>query len=281
VWVATTGALVGFVDPASGQVRVMSLGAGEHVDNSISTAPAGTAVATDHALYLLRVDPTGAPRVVWRQPYDRGPARKPGQLSWGSGATPTFFGPRTGAELLAITDNAVPRENLLVYSAATGEQVCKVPTVQGTENSPIGYGNTVYVAGTYGYPYPAVPADAGTSQPASAPFAGGLTRVDLTSDGCRVAWNVPVRSSAVPRLSLGDNLLYTMTRELPLGGDGSSPLDLYRYTVIDPATGAIRTSQLVGATSVFDTLQMVGSISRDRVLYQGTLTGILRVAAVH
>ena len=102
----------------------------------------------------------------------------------------------------------------------------------------------------------------------------------MTPAGCRVVWNVPVRSSAVPRLSLGDHLLYTMTREQPQGGNGSSAADLYRYTVVDPASGAIRSSQLVGAGPGFDTLQMVGSISRDRVLYQGTLTGILRVAAL-
>ena len=55
-----------------------------------------------------------------------------------------------GSELLAITDNAVPREHLLVFAASTGKPVCNVPTVSGTENSPIGYGRTVYVAGTYG-----------------------------------------------------------------------------------------------------------------------------------
>lgn len=66
-------------------------------------------------------------RTVWRQAYDRGEARKPGQLSHGSGSTPTFFGDRTGAEFVVITDNASPRENLLVYRARDGREVCRLP----------------------------------------------------------------------------------------------------------------------------------------------------------
>lgn len=64
-------------------MEILELPTGERVDNSISTAPEGTAVATDHALYLLAADDTGVPHVVRRRPYDRGPARKPGQLSPG------------------------------------------------------------------------------------------------------------------------------------------------------------------------------------------------------
>ena len=44
------------------------------------------------------------------------------------------------------------------------------------ENSPVGFRRSVYVASTYGYPYPASPSGAEPTQPASAPFTGGLTR---------------------------------------------------------------------------------------------------------
>ncbi|RMI35002.1 hypothetical protein [Nocardia stercoris] len=292
VWFATDNAAAGFVDPAD-TVHSIVLGSGEQVANSISTAPQGMAVATDHALYLLNVDANGNPQVVWRQAYDRGPARKPGQLSWGTGATPTFFGPANGTEYLAITDNAATTENLLVYDTATGNQVCSVPAVDGTENSPIGSGNSVFVASTYGYPYPAMPANAGPSQPASASITGGMTRIDVTASGCKVVWTNTVPSAAVPRLSLADGKLYTVARHSALptgsaaalgGATGSSGLgsvagaaDSYSYAVVDAATGHLDSEQGIGASPTSDTLEMVGTIAPGRIQYQGTMTGLYRI----
>ena len=217
VWFATGGGVVGLYDPRKDRGRALTLGKEEYVDNSISTAPGVTAVATDHALYELHAGRDGRPHVVWRRAYDRGPARKPGQLSWGTGATPTYFGPRTGAEYLAIVDNASPTEHLMVYrssakgsrrAAKPGSVVCRTPVLSafgsGTENSPIGSGRSVIVASTYGYPYPAYPDHAGESVPASAPFTGGMARVDVRrrGRGCITRWESAVRSAAVPKLSL-------------------------------------------------------------------------------
>ena len=36
----------------------------------------------------------------------------------------------------------------------------------------------------------------------------------------------------------------------------------------------------LGATTAYETLQLAGNIAPDGVLYQGTLTGILRIAAL-
>lgn len=283
VWFATGGGVTGVVDPASGKVDTLALPSGERVDNSISTAPEGTAVATNHALYLLTADRHGTPHVEWRRPYDRGPARKPGQLSWGTGASPTFFGPRTGTEYVTITDNASPQEKLLVYDTRDARPVCSVPVLpegaSGTENSPVAWGNSVIVGGTYGYPYPALPEGAGPSQPPSAPFTGGMTRVDVRADGsgCDVRWNNDVRSAAVPRLSFGDGKLYTMTREPLGGGDDTTALDRFHYTVIDPKTGGVLAKHHVGTGFFSDTLEMVGVITPEGVLYQGTVSGLVRV----
>ncbi|MCP2291108.1 hypothetical protein ACFYT3_11860 [Nocardia amikacinitolerans] len=278
VWFATDNAAAGFFDPATGATRSIVLGHGEKVANSISTAPEGVAIATTHALYLVTVDGSGNPQVNWRYAYDRGPARKPGQLSWGTGATPTFFGPGAGTEYLAITDNAVPKENLLVFDTTTGNRVCSVPTVDGTENSPIGSGSSLFVASTYGYPYPAVPEGAGPSEPANAAFTGGMVRVDVTGSGCQVKWTNDALSAAVPRLSVADGKIYTVTRHtiIPTGSVGVT--DNFRYTVIDAATGRIEKEKLIGATAVHNTLQMVGTISPDRTLYQGTMSGLFRIA---
>ncbi len=284
VWFATGGAVVGTADDRTGEVRTLTLPAGERVDNSLSTSPAGTAVATTQATYLLVAGADGTPSIAWRKAYDRGPARKPGQLSWGTGSTPTFFGPATGTDYLTIVDNASPTENLLVYRTDTGAQVCSVPVPKaggGSENSPIGVGRSVFVASTYGYPYPAVPDDAGSSDPALADFPGGLSRVDVRADGsgCDLTWDTVVRSSAVPRLSTADGLIHTVVRGPVLPGSSATTiLDPFYYTEIDPATGAVVRTSWLGASSLYDTLQMVGSIAPGGVVYQGTITGVLRIS---
>ncbi len=236
IWFASARGVIGTVNPKTGRVRSAHLPRGEQVANSIASAPGGIAVASTHALYLYRSAPSGAIQRVWRRAYNRGTTRKPGQLSWGTGATPTFFGPRTGSEYLTITDNADRMEHLLVYAARTGALVCRTPVVRGTENSPIGLGRSVYVASTYGYPYPAYPAGAGSSHPASAPIAGGMVRVDVrrSGHGCVVAWRNRVHSSSVPRLSRTDGLIYTTTRT-----GNESDADRYDFVAISARTGKV------------------------------------------
>lgn len=263
-------------DDRTGAVRTLALPAGEQVANSISTAPGGTAVATTHATYLLTAAADGTPQVAWRQPYDRGPGRKPGQLSWGTGSTPTFFGPAAGGEYVTVVDNAAPIVNLLVYRTDTGAQVCSVPVLKaggsGTENSPVAVGNAVFVASTYGYPYPKLPDGAGTSVPASAPFRGGLSRVDVRADGsgCDLRWDTVVRSAAVPRLSTADGLIRTVLRDPVIPGTTTT-------SELDPATGRVVRTKWLGSGFVLDTLQMVGSIAPGGVVLQGTTTGVLRI----
>ncbi|MGZ6744501.1 MAG: hypothetical protein ACXVD0_01240 [Nocardioides sp.] len=277
VWFATAHGRVGYADPRGGEVRIRTLGAraGAHeiVANSVSTSPHGVAVVTDHATYLVRAGRDGGVHVVWRRAYDRGPARKPGQLSHGSGATPTFFGPSTGAELVAITDDARPREHLLVYRASTGRPVCSVPIFgadnSGTENSPVGWRRSVYVASTYGYPYPATPDGAGPAEPASAPFVGGMMRVHAGRDGCHTVWKTRTPSAAVPRLARGEGVIYTVTRT------GAAPT--YDLVRISPRTGAVLSRTTLGAGPGADTLQMVGTILPDGTLLQGDVTGLTLV----
>jgi hypothetical protein len=284
VWLATADGVVALADPRTKTVRTRRLGAKETVANSISTVRGRTAVATDHALYDLTARDDDRIRIRWRRAYDRGPARKPGQLSRGTGATPTYFGPRQGSELVAITDNAAPHEHLLVYDRR-GRSVCDIPVLtkadSGTENSPVGSGRSVFVASTYGYPYPAAPEGAEPTQPASAPFTGGLTRVDLRPGGrgCDVRWDTTVRSAAVPRLSVPDALIYTVQRTNRLQPGTASVLDDYALLAIDAQTGAVRSTRLLAAGLPADTLQLAGTIVPGHVLYQGTISGVFRVAA--
>ncbi|MGW6708218.1 hypothetical protein ACWGDE_25450 [Streptomyces sp. NPDC054956] len=278
VWFATDAGTTGTVDTSTGEVRTLAFPAGERVANSISTVEGRTAVATDHALYLLAEHPDGSPYVVWRRAYDRGSARKPGQLSWGTGATPVFFGPRHGDEYLTITDNADGKENLLVYRE-DGSEVCRVPAVNGTEDAVIASGRSVFVTSTYGYPYPALPANAGDSKPASASFGGGMTRIDVNEDGqgCSVVWENGVKSAALPRLSLGDGKIYTVTVSGPTGLAGLNTFAAYHYAVLDPATGKVDTTSRLGIGLLFNPLQMTGTTGPDGTFYQGTETGVVAV----
>jgi hypothetical protein len=292
VWFATDNGIAGFVagptSPAPGEVQIVALGEGERVANSISTSPAGATIATDAALYLLSADAGGRPEIRWRRTYERGPARNPGQLSHGTGSSPTFFGPTTGYDYVAIVDNARPEVNLLVVSVsgdpATGHEpgdvVCLTPVLvdggPGSENSPMASGRTVVVASTYGYEYPAVPPEAGSSDPLAAAITGGMTRVDLNAEGsdCEVVWENAVRSSAVPKLSTADGALITMSREtLP---PGSFFPEWFAYTVIDIETGDVAGSELL-PNDTGDPLQLAGTVGPDRTFYQGTYGPLLRI----
>ncbi|WP_040356847.1 hypothetical protein [Corynebacterium capitovis] len=266
IWVATEDGRVGVVGDG-GEVRSVTLGEGERIDNSISSSSAGVAVATSKALYFLE-DVGGGPEVVWSQLYDAGSARKPGQLSWGTGATPTIF---NDDRWVTITDNADGQIHLLVYDTADGSLVCEQPVLGnpgGTENSAIGSGTSVIVASTYGYPYPAEPAGAGPSSPLFAPFTGGIERYEVDpATGCSLAWSSPVASAAVPRLSTADGLVYTVERR-GLAFDA---------VTLNGATGEVTSRQRIADTPAQDTLQMAGTITRDGVWWQGAVSGVFRI----
>jgi hypothetical protein len=277
VWFATGTGVVG-VAKLGGGVASVQLPAGEQVANSISAAPTNrVAVATTFALYEVNLDGLGNPQVLWRQAYDRGPGRKPGQLSWGTGSTPTYFGP-TGADYLTIIDNADPLVHALVYQSGTGNLICQQPVLTqggpGSENSPIGVGSTMFIASTYGYPYPTVPAGAGPAIPPTAPFVGGMTRVDVDNPGCHTVWDNRVRSAALPHLSIADSLIYTITR---IGLDNTTPLDVFAFSVIDPTNGKLLLQQPKSATILSDPIQTSSMVLMDNKIMQGNITGLGRI----
>lgn len=284
VWFATAqgtttgaGAVVGYNDPTTGRTFSYTLPAGEQVANSISSSPTGVAVASTAALYLFKAGAEG-PVLLWRKAYDNGPARKPGQLSWGTGATPVFFGPTTGFDYLTITDNASPQENILVYRAIDGKLIGSVPFLtagvnSGNEDAAIAVGNSIYYPSTYGYAYPPSAAT-GPSVPSTAPFVGGMQRVDVLPNGSGLTsiWaNQSLPSAAEPRLSLADNLIYTIGLNTSTG--------VYSLITIDPSNGNPLSSTNMGSSISDNPLQMVSMISPNGVLYQGTERGMVRFQA--
>ena len=117
IWFFTQQGTVGTLDRETGAVQVTQLPDGEEVTNSVATdETGGMYVVSTHALYRLDATAAGVPEVTWREAYDRGTRLKPGNLSQGSGTTPTLLGDRW----VAINDNADPQTNVLVYDRRKG-----------------------------------------------------------------------------------------------------------------------------------------------------------------
>lgn len=294
VWFVTQQGLVGIYNPKArpgdNPVSSLKLAADERVDNSFATTEDGlAAIVTNKALYMLEQNDDNQPQIQWRKGYDPGSARKPGQLSHGSGATPTFFGPQSGTGFVMMTDNADNRISLIVRDTDTGNLICRQPIFtddanSGTENSAIGFDNSAIVASTYGYPYPALPAGAGPAIPPKADFIGGMVRVDVnpwdapTCSPCDIVWQNHVRSAAVPKLSTADDLIYTVERRSPGNDAGTTFWDSYHFSAVDFGTGEVEKQSRIGFGLFFDTLQMAGNVGQDCVFWQGTLSGIVRIS---
>ena len=237
IWFVTVDSRVGTVIPgAPGSLRALDLTAatgnppGEKVSNGITVRPGGASVMTSHALYEITQDDAGAPSVSWRRGYERGGARHPGMLAYGSGSTPTYFGPDKD-NYVAYLDSA-DKSTLFVLDRVSGEVRCEMPafattldpdTVAGdgrlidgpaqSENSPIALESrdggewSIIIANTYGYEYMPMAVD-GPAVPAHAPYRGGMTSVVTDGSGCHRAWTQNSRTATLPKATTDDRLIH-------------------------------------------------------------------------
>ncbi len=271
LWFATVNALVGTVDPASGQVQTMALD-GEAIGNSFAVdETGGVFIVSDHALYRFAAGPNGEPTVRWREEYDRGTRLKPGQTNFGSGTTPTLVGKRW----VAITDNADPRMHVLVYWRAAAfprpRLVCSVPVFadgQGaTENSLITNGKSLVVENNYGYSGLMSVMNGATTEP-------GITRIDVRASGrCRTRWTNGERvPSAVSKLSGGTGLLYTYTKD-----PGPGATDAWYFTAVSFRRGLTVWKRLVGTGFGYNNNFAPVSVGPDGTAYVGVLGGLTAI----
>lgn len=335
IWFASAQGKIGIcqlLDHDTASTQSIALDVGETINNSFSTAIHSdlgnvAAITTNSQLHLVKKDQkTGAPVLVWSQGYNYGDTLKPGQLQYppsffatpetdhqfGTGSTPTFFGPDTGCEWVAITDNAPNALNLHIFSVTTGALVAEAslftegnpafrnaPT--GTENSVMAYGNTVIIPSTFGYPYPVPPFFVRKESP----FIGGLTRFDIlpNDDGGHTAhhqWTEYHRSAAVPKFAVNDDKIYTIIRRSPhqnefMPIDRAATLrDTFSVASICSKTGAIDTLQPLvmnlptthtteELSALGNPLQMACCFSVDSndkpVMWQGTFSGYYRISS--
>ena len=293
IWFVTQSGVVGFVTPAN-TVRSMRLPAGETIANSFAMDESGGVfVVSTHALYRYDVR-NGAPSVTWRKTYDRGTRVKDGQVSQGSGTTPTLVGSASspGGGSIAITDNADPQMNVLVFrrgKAGPGRTpLCRQPIFPAgggaDENSLIAVPGGLVAENNYGYQGPG-PAD-GSSR--TADTTPGLVKVavDYADGGCHIAWrNTTARiPTVVSKLSRGSGLIYGYTHPAADEVPTTSPVpealmpDAWFFTAFSARTGKQVWSKYTGSGFGYNNHYAPVSLGPDGTAYVGTLGGLLRIA---
>ncbi len=270
IWFVTQEGGVGTVDRRTGEVRSLRL-RGERIVNSFATdETGGVFIVSDHALYRFDSGRRGRPRVTWRERYDRGSVQKPGQLSQGSGTTPTLV----GRDLVVVTDNADPRMRVVAYKRTAEprrhRRVCAEPVLRrgrsATENSLVAVGRSVLVENNYGYTGPASTMNGASTTP-------GIARVDIRRDGCSVRWTSrETAPTSVPKASLANGLLYAYTK--PAG----DPADPWYFTAIDVDDGRTVWRRLTGKGPHWNNHYAAIYLGPDGTAYVATVAGVVRLA---
>jgi hypothetical protein len=292
IWFVTVSGVVGFVN-ADDSVHSVHLPAGETVANSFAMDESGGVfIVSTHALYRFDVR-SAKPSVTWRKAYDRGTRTKPGQVSQGSGTTPTLVGSASspGGGSIAITDNADPQMHVLVFRRGKGGPgsvpLCHqavFPAGRGDdENSLISVPGGFVAENNYGYAGPG-PADSSTRTADTVP---GLVKVavDFRRGGCHVAWrNTTARiPTLVSKLSRGTGLIYGYTHpsasEVPRKNGLPQQLtpDAWFFTAFDARTGRQVWSTYAGSGLGYNNNYAPVTIGAAGTAYVGTLGGLLRI----
>jgi len=257
IWfVVRKAATVGVLDPAAQTIKVLPLEGS--ITNTFAMDRDAAYINTTEFMYRIELDPDGAPQVVWKEKYQNSGRQKPGQLSPGSGTTPTILG---NGRYVAMTDNA-EQLHVVVFrtEAKLGpyEQriVCEVDVFEyglgADENSLIGSGLSMIAYNTYGYDTTKALVDY-----ESTPSEPGIARVDIDPNGkgCKKVWendNVELIDT-VQKMSTRTGLVYAVTREWEITEAHPDPgLDVYYFSAIDVRTGEVVWKRLMGTGYNFD-----------------------------
>ncbi len=266
IWWASEAGRVGFVEPESGEVRGLEVG--EQIANGLTVGRDGGVYAVSaEALYRLGIDPAGRPEIRWRTIYDPGTERKPGQLSPGSGTTPTLL----PDGLVAITDNAEPRMHVQFYRVADGVLECQTGVFEeggsATAGSLVAVGpGSVVVANTHGY--------TGLRRTVlGRATAGGFVRVEAVDGRCETAWtNEEIAPSGAAVVSGASGLVYAYTKRRSYLG-----ADAWYLTAMDARSGQRIWSRRTGLGVLFDNHHSPVTLGPDGSAYAATVAGLVRV----
>lgn len=283
-WFVSEGGRIGVARP-EGQtpVKTIKLPNNEEIGNSCVVNRNGLFVVSSGALYRFELS-NGKIMTRFRAPYERGET-KLGQLSPGSGTTPTLLGER----YVAIGDNAkVMHVNL--YCQTTGKLLDRRPVFadqkgSACENSFIGNGNSLIVSNTYGYLNP--------FKMHLLEKTPGLVRLDVDpkTHKMKEVWyakNVDVMSST-SKLSLENGLIYFYSMAWVRKPDGKTKAALsradWRWSLIgiDFATGKQVYEQPIfqgKPDESHDNGWAVMTLGPNNTAYIGMWRGALRVASI-
>ncbi len=293
-FVVRRSGLVGVLDPHTGAVGSLKLCKdttnpdtceSEQIANSfpfirVDANVSDAFIVTTKAMYRVRAGRDGVPEIKWRSEYKNFGGQKPGQLSPGSGTSPTLI---DGGKYVAITDND-DQMHVVVYRTAVDlspnedRVVCEVPVFEpgagATEDSLIGLGRSLIVANEYGYTI-----NQETSR--STPTEPGIARVDIDKEGkhCELVWanNQVAAPQAGPKMSTETGLAYFFARKYDHTVPGYEPdgLEVYYWTAVDFRTGEIVWEQQIGTGSKFDTYVPGPAIGPTGTLYVGVNGGFI------
>jgi len=264
IWFTTAQGVVGTITPGgtiqwlnlndpnnTGQPQPQPDGGYEEIANShavdegdTESGPSGAYILTTYHLYRLGASEAGTPSIEWSAAYDRGSGIKSGQVSFGSGTSPTVF--RIGnRRFVTIADNA-KFMNVNVYRAETnllpGEQRLFAQVTPFGQNELVSDENSLIVmAGADGnsmdiYAENNWGNDDVTSTLGAAVTQPGFARMHLQSGGTFTVASVN-NTIAVPSLvskaSLVSNIVYTYNKTLDgwfLTGLDADDLNRVRFT---------------------------------------------------
>ena len=234
--------------------------------NSLAVDEQGVYVVTVSALYKMSADSSGRRGWTGGRRTTGAAAQKPGQLSRGSGTTPTVL---PGGRV-AITDNAEPRMHVLFYDTATGRRSAAAGVRRGTRAPP----RTRWSRSATAWSWRTTTATPGPQSTllgrATTP---GLARVDLDGDRCRVAWtSEEIAPTSVAKASRANGLLYAYTKRPTAWGVAA-----WYLTAIDVRTGRTAFSVRTGLGTLMNNHYAAVTLAPDGSAYIATLAGMVRV----
>ena len=262
-WVAgDKGAVIAvprFGDPAHG------IALDEPVAEDIATDPSGTYVVTREALYRIRANDSGRPRIVWRREVSGGHLdRLAGRIHPGSGTPPVIV----DRSYVAVADAMNP-PHVQVHDIADGGAHCTHPVFEGTDGSVeahlVAAGRSVLVSNAYGYAGLLTTEGGRTTD-------GGLEQIRVGRKGCRTAWtSEQISPSSQAVVSRATGLLYTVVKPR------SFP-DAWNLAALDWRTGKLRFQALAGEGLGYNSEGGAIVLGADGAAYAGSFGGVTRFA---
>ncbi len=279
IWFVTRPGEVGYVDPDTGDVHMMTL-TGEEIQNTLAICEDGIYIVSDYAMYRFEIGADGTPVYTWRTAYDRGTTLKPGAINQGSGTTPTLLDvpcdDGSVKKVVAITDNADEQVHVCIYDRLNGDIIAEVPVFTPgksvSENSLIAHGRSFIVENNY--------SESGSgflvNDPSSEP---GVVRIDLNGDctDAFIAWESNEAScTVVPKLSTKNGLVYLYTREYGNGIPDSAVA--WYFTAIDFETGETVFKVFTGCGKNWNNSYGPITIGPNGTAYVGVFNGLISIS---